>query len=166
MKTINGDSILGAGNLTVTGAGGVPYTGATGNVDLGEFGLSGGFIELDTTPTGTPTTQGTISWDVDHNTAQLVMNGTIGRIMEDVFYIAKNQTGVTIPKGTVVRANGTLGASGRILIAPFLANGTYLSEYVMGVTAEDILTGGDGMVVHFGQIKNYNTSTYIDGDIL
>ena len=166
LKTINGQSIKGTGDLTITGGGGVPYTGATGNVDLGEYGLSGGFIGLDTTPTGTPTTQGTISWDVDHNTAQLVMNGTTGRIMEDVFYIAKNQTGVTIPKGTVVRANGTLGSSGRILITPFLADGTFDSEFVMGVTSEAILNGADGMVMHFGQIKNFNTSTFVDGDIL
>jgi hypothetical protein len=148
------------------GGGGVPYTGATADVDLGEYGLSAGFIEFDTTPTGTPTTQGTMSWDADHNTVQLVMNGTTGRILEDVFYIAKNQTGSTIPKGTVVRADGTLGASGRIKIAPFLADGTYPSEYMMGITAEAIADGADGMVVHFGQIRNVNTSAYSDGDIL
>jgi hypothetical protein len=148
------------------GGGGVPYTGATSNVDLGEYGLDTGFVSFDTTPTGTPTTQGTMSWDTDHNTVQLVMNGTTGRILEDVFYIAKNQTGSTIPKGTVVRADGTLGASGRIKIAPFLANGTYPSEYLMGVTAEAILDGADGMVVHFGQIRNVNTSAYTDGTIL
>lgn len=166
LKTINGDSIKGSGNLVITGGGGVPYTGATSDVDLGEFGLDAGFIGFDTTPTSTPTSQGTLSWDTDHNTLQLVMNGTVGRMLEDVLYIAKNQTGVTIPKGTVVRANGTLGASGRILITPFLADGTYPSEYVMGVTAEDILDGADGMVVHFGQVKNYNTSAYTDGAIL
>jgi hypothetical protein len=148
------------------GGGGVPYTGATANVDLGEFGLDAGFINFDTTPTGTPTTQGTMSWDTDHNTVQLVMNGTTGRILEDVFYIAKNQTGSAIPKGTVVRADGTLGASGRILITPFLADGTYPSEYLMGVTAEAIADGADGMVVHFGQIRNVDTSAYSDGDIL
>lgn len=148
------------------GGGGVPYTGATANVDLGEYGLSAGFIEFDTTPTSTPTTQGTMSWDVDHNTAQLVMNGTVGRLLEDVFYIVKNQTGVTIPKGTVVMSSGTLGASGRILIQPFLADGTYPSEYVMGVTAEAIANGADGMVVHFGQIRQFNTSAFADGDIL
>ena len=148
------------------GGGGVPYTGATANVDLGEYGLDAGFVSFDTTPTGTPTTQGTMSWDVDHNTVQLVMNGTTGRILEDVFYIAKNQTGSTIPKGTVVRADGTLGASGRIKITPFLADGTYPSEYIMGVTAEAIANGADGMVVHFGQIRNVNTSAYSDGDIL
>lgn len=148
------------------GGGGVPYTGATANVDLGEYGLDTGFVSFDTTPTGTPTTQGTMSWDTDHNTVQLVMNGTTGRILEDVFYIAKNQTGSTIPKGTVVRADGTLGASGRIKIAPFLADGTYPSEYLMGVTAEAIANGADGMVVHFGQIRNVNTSAYTDGTIL
>ena len=148
------------------GGGGVPYTGATANVDLGEYGLDAGFVSFDTTPTGTPTTQGTMSWDVDHNTVQLVMNGTTGRILEDVFYIGKNQTGSTIPKGTVVRADGTLGASGRIKITPFLADGTYPSEYLMGVTAEAIANGADGMVVHFGQIRNVNTSAYSNGDIL
>ncbi len=148
------------------GGGGVPYTGATSNVDLGEYGLDTGFVSFDTTPTSTPTTQGTMSWDTDHNTVQLVMNGTTGRILEDVFYIAKNQTGSTIPKGTVVRADGTLGASGRIKIAPFLADGTYPSEYLMGVTAEAILDGADGMVVHFGQIRNFDTSAYTDGTIL
>jgi hypothetical protein len=148
------------------GGGGVPYTGATANVDLGEYGLDAGFVSFDTTPTGTPTTQGTMSWDVDHNTVQLVMNGTTGRILEDVFYIAKNQTGSTIPKGTVVRADGTLGASGRIKITPFLADGTYPSEYLMGVTAEAIANGDDGMVVHFGQIRNVDTSAYSNGDIL
>jgi len=148
------------------GGGGVPYTGATANVDLGEYGIDVGFLSFDTTPTGTPTTQGTMWWDVDHNTAQLVMNGTTGRLLEDVFYIVKNQTGSTIPKGTVVMSAGTLGASGRILIQPFLADGTYPSEYVMGVTAEAIANGADGMVVHFGQIRNVNTSSFADGDIL
>lgn len=148
------------------GGGGVPYTGATSNVDLGEYGLSGGFIEFDTTPTGTPTTQGTLSWDVDHSTLQLVLNGHVGQLMQDTFYYAKNQTGSTIPAGTVVRADGTLGASGRILIAPFLADGTYPSKYLMGVTAESIANGADGMVMHFGQLRGIDTSAYTDGTIL
>jgi hypothetical protein len=63
-------------------------------------------------------------------------------------------------------SSGTLGASGRILVQPFLADGTYPSEYVMGVTAEAITNGSDGMVVHFGQIRQFNTSAFADGDIL
>jgi hypothetical protein len=148
------------------GGGGVPYTGATQDVDLGEYGIDAGFVSFDTTPTSTPTTQGTLSWDTDHSTLQLVLNGHVGQLMQDVFYYAKNQTGSTIPAGTVVMANGTLGSSGRILITPFLADGTYPSEYVMGVTAESIANGSDGMVMHFGQLRGIDTSSFSDGDIL
>jgi hypothetical protein len=34
------------------------------------------------------------------------------------------------------------------------------------VTAEAITNGSDGMVVHFGQIRQFNTSAFADGDIL
>jgi len=144
----------------------VPYINATKNVNLGEWGLSSGFIKYDITPTGTPTTQGTTYWDVNEETVALIMNGTTQRIGQDLFFPVKNQTGVTIPKGTAVRFAGTLGASGRLLIEPFLANGTYPSKYFMGVTAEDILNGDNGQVLAFGKIRKINTSAYVNGDIL
>jgi hypothetical protein len=145
-------------------------TGADYNDLINTPGTSGAtplnWVEFDTTPTGVPSTQGTLSWDVDHSTLQLVLNGHVGQLMQDTFYYAKNQTGSTIPAGTVVRADGTLGTSGRIKIAPFLADGTYPSKYCMGVTAEDIANGADGMVMHFGQLRGIDTSAYTDGTIL
>lgn len=144
----------------------VPYINATKNVNLGEWGLSSGFVKYDTTPTGTPTAQGTTYWDVNEETVALIMNGTTQRIGQDLFYPVKNQTGSTIAKGTAVRFAGTLGASGRLLIEPFLANGTYPSKYFMGVTAEDILNGDNGQVLGFGKIRKINTSAYVNGDIL
>jgi hypothetical protein len=148
------------------GSGYVPYTGATQDVDLGEFGVNTGYVLFDDTPTSTPTDQGTMSWDVDRQSVKLVMNGTVGHVMQDTFYYVKNQSGSAIPKGTVVMAAGTLGASGRILIVPFLADGTYPSKYCMGVTSENIPNGDDGMVLDFGQLKGINTTMYDDGDIL
>jgi hypothetical protein len=145
-------------------------TGADYNDLINTPGTTGAtplnWIEFDTTPTSVPTTQGTLSWDVDHSTLQLVLNGHVGQLMQDTFYYAKNQTGATIPAGTVVRSDGTLGASGRIKIAPFLADGTYPSKYCMGVTAESIANGADGMVMHFGQLRGIDTSAYTDGTIL
>lgn len=145
-------------------------TGADYNDLINKPGTSGAtpfnYLEFDTTPTGVPGTQGTLSWDIDHSTLQLVLNGHVGQLMQDTFYYAKNQTGSTIPAGTVVRADGTLGASGRIKIAPFLADGTYPSKYCMGVTAESIANGADGMVMHFGQLRGIDTSAYTDGTIL
>lgn len=78
----------------------------------------------------------------------------------------KNQTGSTITKGTCVRFAGTLGSSGKLLVAPFLADGTYPSEYFMGVAVEDILNGSEGFVTDHGKILGLNTSAYPDGTIL
>ncbi len=144
----------------------VPYTGATANLDLGEYGLNTGFVKFDTTPTNTPTTQGTMSWNVDKESLDLIMNGVTGSIMQDSFFNVKNQTGSSIPKGTVVRAAGTVGASGRILIAPFLADGTYNSKFCIGVTAETIADGADGKVTAFGSIRQIDTSAFPNGTVL
>ena len=144
----------------------VPYSGATANVELGEFGVEAGFITLDTTPTNTPTDQGTIFWDADDETVDIVLNGYTMKIGEDLFYPVKNQTGSTIAKGVAVRFNGTLGASGRLLIAPFIADGSVPSSRFMGVTAEEILNGEDGKVLYFGRIRGINTNAFNEGDIL
>ena len=144
----------------------VPYTGAVDDVDLGEKGLSTGYIKYDTTPTATPTDQGTSYWDVDDNTLAIIMNGTTLKVGEDQYYPVKNQTGVLIPKGTAVRFAGTLGSSGRLLIAPFLADGSLPSSRFMGVTSEDIGNGEDGKVMWFGRIRGINTNAFNEGDIL
>jgi hypothetical protein len=144
----------------------VPYSGATANVELGEFGLETGFVNLDTTPTNIPTEQGGIYWDDTRSTAALIMNGTLQHIGQDVFYYVKNSSGSTIAKGTSVRFDGTDGASGHLLIAPFLADGTYASTYFMGVTAEEILNGEFGQVMHFGELDGIDTSGYTASDLL
>jgi len=164
----NLEYVNGAGNLTTfpTLTGYVPYSGATANVNLGEYGLSGGFIGFDTTPTSTPTAQGTMYWSADKESVDVIMNGVTGSVMQDTFYNVKNQTGATITKGTIVRANGTVGASGRILIAPFLADGSYDSKVCLGVTAETILNGEDGKVTAFGAIRQIDTSAFANGTIL
>jgi hypothetical protein len=146
--------------------GAVPYTGATQNVDLGEFGLSTGFISLDTTPTNTPTTQGTVFWDIDNETISIILNGYIMIVGEDQFYPVKNQTGSNIPKGTAVRFAGTVGMSGRLLIAPFIADGSVPSSFFMGVTAENINDGEDGKVLWFGRIREIDTDSFEEGDVL
>ena len=144
----------------------MPYSGATANVELGEFGLEAGFITLDTTPTNTPTDQGTIYWDDARSTAALIMNGTIQHIGQDSFFYVKNSTGSSISKGVAVRFDGTDGASGHLKIAPFLANGTYPSSYFMGITAEAIGNGEFGQVMHFGELEGIDTSGFTAGDLL
>jgi hypothetical protein len=144
----------------------VPYTGATQDVDLGENGISAGFFKFDTTPTDIPEVQGAMFWDEDDNTVDVILNGYRMKIGEDTFYPVKNQSGSTITKGTNVKFAGTVGSSGRLLILPFLANGTDPSYVYMGVTAEDIANGEDGKVLWFGRLRGLNTNAFNEGDIL
>jgi len=144
----------------------VPYTGATTDVDLGENGISTGFVKFDTTPTDIPEEQGAMFWDEDDNTVDVILNGYRMKIGEDTFYPVKNQSGSTILKGTNVKFAGTVGASGRLLILPFLANGTDPSYVYMGVTAENIANGEDGKVLWFGRLRGLNTNAFNEGNVL
>jgi hypothetical protein len=138
----------------------VPYTGATKNVDLGEYGIKAGYYIFDTTPTNTPTVQGTMSWDASKETIALIMNGTTQRIGQDLYIFVKNSTGSSIAKGLNVGFAGTDGASGHILIKKFLANGTEPSYYYIGVTSETINNGEFGQVMLLGELSGINTSGY------
>jgi hypothetical protein len=143
----------------------VPYLGATQDVDLGGQGITTEWVKLNTTPV-IPTDQGSMYWDEDDNVLAVVLNGAIQKVGEVTFYNVKNQTGSTIAKGTGVGFAGVVGASARIKVAPYLADGSQPSIYYVGITAEDILDGEDGKVYNFGPIRGLNTSAFSEGDVL
>lgn len=131
---------------------------------------------IDFNETGIPTPpdqEGRIYWDEDNGTLSLGMHGgqVVQQIgLEEYFYV-KNQTGTTIPNGAVVRAAGTLGASGRILGDLMIADGSIPYYFALGVATEDIVDGDDGYVTQFGLVRGLNTTgsngeTWNDGDIL
>jgi hypothetical protein len=162
------DSVNGQTGVVVLDAddvGAVPYTGATANVDLGARSLKANHIELNVTPV-VPTAQGSLYWDVDDDVLAIILNGVTEKIGEVSFISSINQTGSTIPKGTGVGFAGTVGASGKVKVKPFLANGSEPSKYFIGVTAEDILDGESGKVFIFGNIRGLNTNSFNSGDIL
>lgn len=163
LGTTNGDM---SDYNPVGGTGGfVPYVGAVKNVDLGVYGLTAEWIKLNTAPI-IPTGQGSIYWDESRSTAALIMNGTLQHVGQDSFFYVKNSTGSPINKGVAVGFAGTDGASGHLLIQPFLADGSMPSSYFMGVTAEQIGNGEFGQVMHFGELEGVNTSGYDAGDLL
>ena len=110
--------------------------------------------------------QATLSWNADEETIDIIQNGATLQVGQEVQIHCKNQTGATIPDGTPVYVTGTLGASGRLTIAPMIANGTIEAKYFIGVTTEPILNGEDGKVTSFGKIRGLNTSVYSEGQTL
>lgn len=157
--SINYNDITNAPDLTEF----VPYTGVTSSIDLGNFGVTTNHITFDPTPSTIPTDKGTVGWDGDFDTISIVLNGYKHVVGGNIFYNVKNQTGTLIPKGTNVQFVGTLGTSARLLISPFIANGTVPSTFYMGVTAEDIDNGDDGKVLWFGVLKGINTNAFVPG---
>lgn len=112
-------------------------------------------------------------WNTTDETLDLGMgNGVVQQIGLETYYHVENRTGSTIQDGTVVSAVGTLGNSGKILVAPAIANGSQGAEDVMGIVTSDITNGSRGLVTMFGQVRGINTTgssvgeVWADGDKL
>jgi hypothetical protein len=163
--TVTGNFIFN-GDVTITGTSKLNTVTAStiSNVD---------YIDFDITQTNN-TAEGRLFWDFENGTLNLGMGGgnVTQQIGEDTYYFVKNQTGSQINKGQVVRASGTVGNSGRILVDLAIADGSIPDKFIMGVAAENIPNGEDGLVNEFGLIKGVNTTgslygeTWIDGTVL
>ena len=104
-------------------------------------------------------TLGRVYWDPVDGTLAVGMeyDEVVAKVGMNLFYHVKNQTGSTIAKGTVVMAVGTVGASGQILCAPAVTDGSVDPRFMLGITNMQIANGGDGYAVHFGLIKGLDT---------
>lgn len=110
---------------------------------------------------------GQLAWNDTDGTLDLGMkNGVVNQIGEEIVLPCRNNTASAIPNGTGVRFAGTIGGSGRLLIAPMVADGTYPGYVFFGVTTQEIAAGQDGYVTVFGKVRGVDTNAYLEGDIL
>jgi hypothetical protein len=129
--------------------------------------LQANSLAFDTAGGVDPIAEGQLAWNTDEGTLELGKGGISNYIGQETMVLCRNNSNtVTIPKGTAVMFAGSLGASGRIKVAPMVANGTFPGYVFFGVTDQPILGGEDGYVSVFGKIRGVNTSAYVDGDIL
>jgi hypothetical protein len=123
------------------------------------------FFKTSVSPNNVDTAK--MRWDYELGTVVLGMYDKVpNEIGFKNFWLVKNQTGSTITKGSLVYANGTVGASGRITVAKFIANGSIDAKLLLGITAHDLSNGEDGYVISFGKIRQVNTDTFAAGAIL
>jgi len=112
--------------------------------------------------------QGQITWESDTSTLVLGVTDNLHLHLgaDQLTSCRNNSNSVAIPKGTAVRFAGSVGNSGRLKVAPMLADGTVPGYVFFGVTAEAIPAGDDGFVTSFGKIRGINTNAFNEGDIL
>ena len=76
-----------------------------------------------------------------------------------------NTTGTTISNGTVVGFAGA--APNALLVAPYLADGSSPSLYILGVMTHDLPDSGEkGYATVWGFVRDLDTSAFSAGDIL
>jgi hypothetical protein len=110
--------------------------------------------------------QGTLSWNADEGTVDLIQDGTTLQLGQEVQVHCRNATGFDILNGMAVMAVGTHGASGRILVAPMQANQVSNAKYLLGMATQTIPNGQDGKITVFGKVRGLDTSGWAEGDVL
>lgn len=133
------------------------------NVILGEYGLSGGFVTLDQTPTGIPVSAGTISWNDGDGTAELILKGglTTLQIGQEQIVMCFNDSGVPLVDGNVVYVKGAQG--NRISVALATNSTEVASTVTLGIVTEPIAIGAEGFITTFGLVRKLNTLGLTEG---
>lgn len=111
-------------------------------------------------------TKGHICWNEDDSTLNIGLtdSNVVLQVGQETLVYAYNDTANTITNGsTVVKLTAQ---EGRLLIAPFIADGTYDSVEFLGVATEDIAASSNGYVTVYGYVRDFDTSSYSVGTIL
>lgn len=121
-------------------------------------------------PSGAKIDAGELSYNTAEDTFDLThLNDVTQQIGFETYMRVANDTGVTIPNGTVV---GFSGVNGEIKVSPYIADGTVPELYFVGVTTFDMEDGVAGPVTIYGKVRGLNTTgasvgqTWAVGDIL
>jgi hypothetical protein len=154
---------------------GVPYSGATGDVNLGEHGLSAGQLTLDTTPTGTAVV-GTTRWNDTIGSSETTLKGGNVILKNGVDLVArvvnKVSPNTTLTKAAyqAVRISGAQGQ--RLAVALAQANNDNNSADTIGLVTETINANQEGFIMTVGSLEGINTTgslqgeTWADGDVI
>ena len=129
----------------------------TGIIDLS-------FLEFDQAAAH-PVAAGELAWNDTDGTLDLgLKGGLLNKIGQQVVVRARNNSGSSITKGSVVKVVGVAG--GFIGINLALGDSDANSATAFGIVSEDIADASNGFVGINGIIHGLNTNAFTEGDIL
>jgi hypothetical protein len=106
-------------------------------------------------------------WDDQDQTLAVGMDyDVVQQVGMEYFARVENATSSTIPNGAVVGFAG-VGLGNVLSVAPFIADASIPSLYVLGVMTHDLPNGGDvGYCTVWGHVRGLDTSAFAVGDVL
>lgn len=117
------------------------------------------------TDTNLVASAGQITWNPNERTADIGLdNNVVLQVGQEMLALVRNGTASSIPDGTVVMLTGSIGNSGRLVVAPY--NGVADASLILGIATETIASNADGFVTSYGKIRGIDTSMWSDGDVL
>ena len=99
-----------------------------------------------------------VVWNAFDDTLNLHhSSGVVQQVGQEAYIYGRNNTGSTITNGSTIGFAGVNGEN-RIEFLDYIADGTYRSEYFLGVATQNILDGEVGFVTTFGNVRGIDTT--------
>lgn len=109
---------------------------------------------------GTPAyAEGVIFWNGQDKTLNVDtgLDAVTGQVNQEGLLMVRNNSGATIPNGSVVKLTGALG------IRPTASLGLE-SDVIIGLSTQDIANNEFGFVSSYGLVHDINTTAFTAGD--
>lgn len=111
------------------------------------------------------TSEGKIFWDSQDKTLAVgLANGATLQVGQESLVYALNNTGATITDGSPVYISGASG--NRVVVSLAQAINTPSTQVALAVATQDILNNQSGYFTFKGLVRDINTSSWSEGDIL
>lgn len=105
-----------------------------------------------------------VVWNASDDTLNLHHSGgVVQQVGQETYIYGRNNTGSTITNGSTIGFAGVNGQN-RIEFLDYIADGTYRSEYFLGVATQDISNGELGFVTTFGNVRGIDTTGSAEGE--
>lgn len=112
--------------------------------------------------------EGELNWDAPDGTVSIGMeSGVVQQIGQELYVRVVNNTGSTIPNGTLVGYVSASATNNVVEVSPYIADGTELTTDFIGMMTHDLPDSGDlGYATTVGLVRGLNTSAFTLGDVL
>ena len=108
---------------------------------------------------------GQMTWNPNERTVNIGLdNNVVLQTGQEMLALVRNGTATTITNGTIVMMTGSVGNSGRLVVAPY--DGVSDASLIIGIMTETVVAGADGFATSYGKIRGIDTSMWSDGTVL